>query len=399
MIIIHEGVPGSGKSYDSVRKIIDALKNSRIVYTNIDGVNSDTCREALSSLTGLTRDALSSQLIHLEHGQITSFWSFCEPGSFIVIDEAQLYFNSRDWSKTENREFGNWASTHRHHGYDLLLITQRSERIDSAVRSLAEFRYRYRKLNIFGNMVKKGYLVYTYCGDDTKPLGSPYKRTYQSEIFPCYQSYQGDASEKRVVKNPNIFKHPIFYFAGFLLVAAIWSFSKSSFATGDPLGYNNLASKIEAVKRGDNADLSARSPGSQLSVKSELLIPDSPVPKTINADQCLRFNAYVKLGEKEIVMVNGIRLPVFSSVDLINRLVYVPTDSLPQPLFDFVGGGSLPPQKGNGESVSVSVGSENDPQDSNIDRIDMPPNRQTAERLLPPRLIREHRLSDSKQSV
>lgn len=91
MIIIHEGVPGSGKSYDSIRKIIDALKTGRIVYTNIDGIESDDCREAIAALTGLTRDALQTRLLHLEQGQITQFWSFVEPGAFVVIDEAQLF--------------------------------------------------------------------------------------------------------------------------------------------------------------------------------------------------------------------------------------------------------------------------------------------------------------------
>ena len=67
MIIIHEGVPGSGKSYDAVRKIIDALKKGRVVYTNIDGLDKDQCREYLTGFLSITRDALDGQLVHMKH--------------------------------------------------------------------------------------------------------------------------------------------------------------------------------------------------------------------------------------------------------------------------------------------------------------------------------------------
>jgi len=231
MIIIHEGVPGSGKSYDAVRKIIDALKRGRVVYTNIDGMDTDSCLEYISSYVGMTRGDLSDLLRFIPNSVVPQFWEHVEHGSFIVIDEAQLYFNSRDFTKTENREFGSWASTHRHHGYDVLLITQRAERIDTAVRSLAEFRYRYRKLNVFGSLVQKGYLIYTHAGEDPKHL-SWRKATYDSTVFPCYQSYVGDATEKKVVKVPNLLNHPLFYGLAFVLCLTFYFGSKSPLLSG-----------------------------------------------------------------------------------------------------------------------------------------------------------------------
>jgi zona occludens toxin (predicted ATPase) len=324
VIIIHEGVPGSGKSYDAIRKIIDALKNGRIVYTNIDGVHSDDCREVIAALTGFSRDALDDRLFFLEAAQIINFWDICPSGAFVVIDEAQLFFNSRDWSKDDNRRFADWASTHRHYGYDLLLITQRAERIDSAVRSLCEFRYRYRKLNMFGSMVKKGYLVYTYCGDDSRPLGKPSKRTYQAEIFRAYQSYQGDSTEKAVVKNPNILNHPLVWFAGLLVIGAVWSFSKSSFATGDPLGYGKLTENVYSDHaQTSNGGSRSAGPGSMSGDAPHEPIVTKPVSEASPEILCLPMTIYAKMDGREYIMVGRYRLKNWISYDLSNRIVWV----------------------------------------------------------------------------
>lgn len=331
MILIHEGVPGSGKSYDALRKIIDALKAGRTVYTNIDGANVETCREAVAAMVGVTRDNLSDRYIFLTPGQVPRFWDFCPPGSFIVIDEAQLFFNSRDFNKESNREFGNWASTHRHQGYDLLLITQRHERIETSVRSLAEYRYRYKKINFFGSLVKRGYLVYTYFGEDPKPLTKPARRTYDLAVFRCYQSYIGDATEKSVQKNVNLLNHPLFYALGVLIVLAVWSFSKSSFATGDPLGYKNVAAKAEAIKNKGKLPVGESSPAPVAS--SEAGEPGTPPadvpPSPENSLVCLPMSAYLTMGGRVFVQVQGKRLHTWEKIDPLGMYVWLRVSDVP----------------------------------------------------------------------
>lgn len=334
MIIIHEGTPGSGKSYDAIRKVIDALKTGRTVYARIDGVDIEECREALAAMTGLTRDALKEKYVHLKHDEIPRFWEICPPGAFVVIDEAQLYFNSRDWSKDENRKFSDWASTHRHHGYDLLLITQRAERIDSAVRSLAEFRYRYRKLNVFGSLVQKGYLMYSYCGDDNKPLTTK-KMTYEVPVFACYKSYVGDATEKQVVKPPNILRHPVVYAMVACLGLFAYFFSQSSFASGDPLGYDSMSKKYkEARVVGDGEPVTppATAGGSPAAVPSP--VAPSYVPPSMDGLELvtLPFQAYVgRKGGKELILVQGQTLSRSQWVkyDLVAQTVTCYLASLP----------------------------------------------------------------------
>lgn len=241
MYIIHEGVPGSGKSYDAVKRMLDVLKGKRVVYTNIDGVFNQRSLEAIAAYTGLDYSEVRQLLRPLDNQtQVKRFWEHCESGSYIIIDEAQLYWNSRDYQLQDNKDHGAFASTHRHQGYDVLLITQRAERIDSALRALCEWRYRYRKLNFFGGAIKASYLCYSFNGDDPKVLNTR-KGTYDKRVFLCYSSYVGDASEKSVRKPPNILNHPIFYGLGFVLISVVYLFSQSGLAHGDIFGAESIA--------------------------------------------------------------------------------------------------------------------------------------------------------------
>ncbi|WP_321531746.1 zonular occludens toxin domain-containing protein [uncultured Desulfuromonas sp.] len=321
MIIIHEGVPGSGKTYDAIRKIIDALRAGRNVYTNIDGVDLPDCREYISGFLDVSRDLLQTRLVHLTDDQVRCFWEHVPEGSLIVVDEAQLYFNSRDFQKDENRKFGDWASTHRHHGYDLILVTQRAARIDTSVRSLAEFRYRYRKLNVFGGLMKKTYLVYTFCGEDTKHMRLE-RRTYDSKIFPSYNSYVGDATEKKVQKNPNALNHPIFWFAGVCLVYLVYLVPQSQLFSGDlsaiasggkEANASEITTQAEPPERptagGRAAAIAATAPASAVLPSDYVTVP---------------VDAYIRMGTKIILTSRGQRLSGWRHFNEQSMTVQVP---------------------------------------------------------------------------
>ena len=238
MIIGFAGTPGSGKSYESVKKILDNLRMGRVVFTNIDGMFSPECQEAIKSVCDLSDLALVKQFHKLEHYQLEDFWNHVIPGSLIVLDEVQKVFSSRDWQSQKNKEFANWASTHRHQGFDVVLISQQMERIDAAVRGLLEWTYVFRKVNFFGGAIQKKYICYSYAGDDDSgPPLSKSVRTYNPLIFACYQSYTGkDVKELGIMKHVNVLKHPIFFAIPLLFLWVVWSFMHSSLATGDLFG-------------------------------------------------------------------------------------------------------------------------------------------------------------------
>jgi zona occludens toxin len=254
-IIAFTGTPGSGKSYDAVAKIIANLRMGRIVFTNIRGLDQPLCLEMIKMLTGLDDYSLSRQLHYLPDHQVICFWNHVTPGALIVLDEVQNFFNARNWASKDNTEFNKWSSTHRHHGYDVVLLTQNIQRIDSAVRSLVEWTYVYRKMNFFGSLFTQKYLCYAYGGEEV--VGSPLAksvRTYDSKIFLCYQSYVSkDIKEQGIMKHVNVLKHPVFYAIPVVFSYFVYMLFHSGMIHGDLFGTNKQFDKLKGKTAGTSS--------------------------------------------------------------------------------------------------------------------------------------------------
>jgi zona occludens toxin (predicted ATPase) len=121
--------------------------------------------------------------------------------------------------------------------------------MDSALRSLLEWTYRYRKMNFFGSAVQNQYLVYSYSGDGSgKPLSKPSVKTYERRVFECYKSYvSSDIKELGIMKHVNILKHPVFYALPVLLGVFLYLFFKSGFSHGEVLPGHDAAKKRMAA--------------------------------------------------------------------------------------------------------------------------------------------------------
>lgn len=289
-IFFFTGTPGSGKTYEAVEKILNNLRLGKCVYTNIDGMDDPHCQETLKVLAGLDDLQFGHQFHHLGNNRevIENFWEHCpERNSLIVLDEVQKFFNNRDWQMPKNRLFGDWASTHRHNGYDLVIITQNAERIDAAVRSLTEWNYCFRKINFFGSLIQKGYLCNIYAGEDTS--GQPLKRAnrrYHSQIFSCYQSYAAkDIKEQSIMPTVNVLKHPVFFAIPVVLCFTIYMiFFKSSLGTGDIFGTKKIQQKALAVI--DAPEAKASTPPSLPNAGQGLSVASASHPSSpISADQ------------------------------------------------------------------------------------------------------------------
>lgn len=266
MISCYEGLPGAGKTYDAMRKLLDNLAQGRRILTNISGPDQEEKQEIIKHFLNLEDSQLKNNLVALSNHQITEFWDHTNPGDLVIIDEAQNFFNSRDWQTKTNRAFGKWASEHRHMGVDLILITQNVERIESSVRSLIEFTYRYKKLNMFGNLIKKKYVRFCYYGPTLDQIGQK-TCSYDPKIFKCYKSYFKDGTKEIGIEKPaNILKHPIFYAIPFVLGLFIYFLSQSSLLSGDLFGTQAISDSIEerrqkTLTQGSQPDTPDQQPG------------------------------------------------------------------------------------------------------------------------------------------
>ena len=79
----------------------------------------------------------------------------------LVIDEAQLLFNSREWVKSDRAEWCSFFTQHRKLGYEVVLVAQFDRMLDRQIRSLIEYEWIHRKVSNFGN---KGKIMSLFCG-------------------------------------------------------------------------------------------------------------------------------------------------------------------------------------------------------------------------------------------
>lgn len=147
MIWLYSGTPGSGKSYHAAVDIVNKLKrkDKNTVIANFpiktEGYKGKYIYVDNPDMTieYLTRYARQNHYVGLE-GQ-----------TLVIIDEAQILFNSRDWGTNSQKRMAwiKFFSQHRKYGYNFILIAQFDKMIDRQIRSLIEYEVAHMKMNNF----------------------------------------------------------------------------------------------------------------------------------------------------------------------------------------------------------------------------------------------------------
>lgn len=125
-IHILTGLPGSGKTYVLVRKALEFLDRDIPVYSNFL-LNVPEDKKYLVHYYNKMSD-----LINLERG-------------VVLMDEAQIYFNSRKWETLDERLQYKFQQ-HRKDGLDIWGTVQDIRRLDVIVRELVSHYYECSKL-------------------------------------------------------------------------------------------------------------------------------------------------------------------------------------------------------------------------------------------------------------
>lgn len=149
MIHLCSGTPGSGKSLHTARDIRDALRIRKMpVIANFDVNHSLRNYDRL--FTYLPNDRLDPSFLEDFARNWFAGRKVREDSILLVIDEAQLVFNSRAWQHGQRMDWIQFFSQHRHFGYKVVLIAQFDRMIDRQIRSLIEIETNHRKLGNFG---------------------------------------------------------------------------------------------------------------------------------------------------------------------------------------------------------------------------------------------------------
>lgn len=217
-----EGVPGSGKSYESsVIHVLAALKRGRKVITNlplnVDAYAAiDPSYRDLLELRTITQpirgtwDATRKNAFELfPDGKVkaapddlhmfASVWDYYTDwkhptegfGPLFVIDECHVALSKENAAKL--KEVVQWFKLHRHFNVDVLLMTQTFRDVVPSIAALLGMLIRVRKADIIG---KEGYIRKVF-GGFRGGLVSTETRNYDPSLFQLYTSHtQGGAVQE-----------------------------------------------------------------------------------------------------------------------------------------------------------------------------------------------------------
>ncbi len=148
MIWLYSGTPGSGKSYHAaldIKRRLRKKKKNRVI--------------------GNFPITITKNYTYIDNGSFTvkKLYNYArlyhQPGvegqTLVVIDEAQVIFNSRNWNSSgENRmDWIVFFTQHRKLGFDFILIAQNDRMIDRQIRCLVEYEIAHMKIGNYFRLI------------------------------------------------------------------------------------------------------------------------------------------------------------------------------------------------------------------------------------------------------
>lgn len=161
MIDLVVGVPGSGKTYFSVFKVLEFCKSQKKqythIYTNINGLDYNKCNQISKQSdfvksfdfqdlkTQINNEFNTYEQVKNGYLQVPDYDEFLKSehilenfyNSLIIIDECHLYF-----SEKVDDALIRFLSYHRHFNIDLILLTQNKNLVNKKYLSFIETMYK-----------------------------------------------------------------------------------------------------------------------------------------------------------------------------------------------------------------------------------------------------------------
>lgn len=200
MLYLYTGTPGSGKSLHVAsvvrRALRPARRGGRPPHPVVANFPINPATPGYGAFRYVPNDELTPEFLY---AFATDYWGdrpIREDTIYLIVDEAQLLFNSRDWGRSNRSEWIRFLSQHRHFGYCVIFVTQLDRMIDRQIRCLTEYEVKHRKVSNIGlkgqivSALALGQLfvsVYVYYGMNEKTdarffRGSP-------ALYSLYDSY------------------------------------------------------------------------------------------------------------------------------------------------------------------------------------------------------------------
>lgn len=161
MINLYSGTPGSGKSLDTAISIFRWINTrNRPVICNFQIDTTIFKRKRKGGFLYVPNLFLTPDFL-IDYSEqyrekVLHKRKVKEDSILLVIDEAQLLFNSRSWQNKDRAKWLEFFTQHRKLGYYIILACQDICMLDKQIRAIIEHEYEHRKLKnmgIYGNIV------------------------------------------------------------------------------------------------------------------------------------------------------------------------------------------------------------------------------------------------------
>lgn len=192
MVDLYSGTPGSGKSLHVARTIYWHLKMGKPVVANFELDRKRLPHQ--ENFHVVTNDQISPAYLETFSAQYFAALGKSakvkdEDRILLVLDEAQLLFNARQWQLTDAKGWLSFFTQHRKLCYHVILVAQFDRMLDRYIRSILENEYIHRKMSNFG---LKGWILSLVLGGRVHvavKMWYPLKERLGSEIFHVRKKY------------------------------------------------------------------------------------------------------------------------------------------------------------------------------------------------------------------
>ena len=190
-LYLYYGKIGDGKSHEVVlSEILPAVRDGRKVYVYMDGLDprrlgqfaGRSANVQLWDSVDQVRAACSLPVDDRDGIELT-----IERGALIVIDEAQLVWDAREWQKTGKNAMA-FFEYHRHFGLDVILITQAPGRLDKGLVRLANECLHVKNLRFLSAWMGRRYVVNVRQSPQDREPVATMRRVFDTNVFACYRS-------------------------------------------------------------------------------------------------------------------------------------------------------------------------------------------------------------------
>lgn len=234
-IYLITGTPGAGKTLNTIKAVYNRAKdeNRAVFYANIDGITFDNWHEM--------QDESQADL----HTEITPYsWQNAPDGSILLFDECQDFYPSISPNAQQPDYIMDFAK-HRHRGFDVYLITQGPNLINSKIKDWVSPHIHYRR--IFG-----GSFTYSYTNEQVvnniRDVNAIARSAIKERVkldksfFDTYKSASMHTENKRINKKlVLLFIIPLFLIplSIYYIYSSINGFFDDDVVTEEPIYYQN----------------------------------------------------------------------------------------------------------------------------------------------------------------